>query len=68
MSKVNTLHLSNIRLEDAGEYICVAENSHAGQVMQSAWLEVLPGKKLLLFASPEYSDVRPMYLYCTLIS
>lgn len=50
MSKVNTLHLSNISLEDAGEYICVAENSHAGQAvqaMQSAWLEVLPGKRLL---------------------
>lgn len=48
MSKVNTLHLSNIKLEDAGEYICVAENSHAGQVMQSAWLEVLPGKSYCL--------------------
>lgn len=61
MSKVNTLHLSNISLEDAGEYICVAENSHAGQAvqaMQSAWLEVLPGKRLLLSASPDYSDVR----------
>uniref|UniRef100_A0AAX7UZ68 Fibroblast growth factor receptor n=1 Tax=Astatotilapia calliptera TaxID=8154 RepID=A0AAX7UZ68_ASTCA len=45
-SKVNTLHLSNITLEDAGEYICMAENTHAGQTvqaMQSAWLEVLPG-------------------------
>lgn len=58
MSKVNTLHLSNISLEDAGEYICVAENSHAGQAMQSAWLEVLPGKRLLLSASPDYSDFR----------
>lgn len=46
-SKLNTLHLSNITLEDAGEYICMAENTHAGQTvqaMQSAWLEVLPGK------------------------
>ncbi|XP_056265859.1 fibroblast growth factor receptor 4 [Pseudoliparis swirei] len=45
-SKVNTLHLSNVTLEDAGEYICLAENSHAGQAvqaMQSAWLQVLPG-------------------------
>ncbi|XP_072230353.1 fibroblast growth factor receptor 4 [Leuresthes tenuis] len=44
-SKVNTLHLSNITLEDAGEYICMAESTHAGQTiqaMQSAWLEVLP--------------------------
>uniref|UniRef100_A0A671XAF0 Fibroblast growth factor receptor 4 n=1 Tax=Sparus aurata TaxID=8175 RepID=A0A671XAF0_SPAAU len=30
-SKLNTLHLSNITLEDAGEYICMAENTHAGQ-------------------------------------
>lgn len=58
MSKVNTLHLSNIRLEDAGEYICVAENSQTGQVMQSAWLDVLPGKRLLLSASPDYSNFR----------
>uniref|UniRef100_A0AAQ5YC58 Fibroblast growth factor receptor n=1 Tax=Amphiprion ocellaris TaxID=80972 RepID=A0AAQ5YC58_AMPOC len=45
-SKVNMLHLSNITLEDAGEYICMAESIHAGQTvqaMQSAWLEVLPG-------------------------
>uniref|UniRef100_A0A8C2X360 Fibroblast growth factor receptor 4 n=1 Tax=Cyclopterus lumpus TaxID=8103 RepID=A0A8C2X360_CYCLU len=45
-SKVNTLHLSNITPEDAGEYICMAENTHEGQAvqaMQSAWLEVLPG-------------------------
>lgn len=61
MSKVKTLHLSNVSLEDAGEYICVAENSQAGQAvqaMQSAWLEVLPGKRLLLSASPDYSDFR----------
>jgi len=46
---VNTLHLSNVTLEDAGEYICLAENSHAGQAvqaMQSAWLQVLPGTTL----------------------
>uniref|UniRef100_A0A8C8A0W6 Fibroblast growth factor receptor 4 n=1 Tax=Oryzias sinensis TaxID=183150 RepID=A0A8C8A0W6_9TELE len=45
-SKTKTLHLSNVTLEDAGEYICVAESSHAGetlQAMQSAWLQVLPG-------------------------
>lgn len=48
-SKVNTLHLSNITLEDAGEYICMAESTHAGQTvqaLQSAWLEVLPGETL----------------------
>lgn len=46
---MNTLHLSNITLEDAGEYICMAENTHAGQTvqaMQSAWLEVLAGETL----------------------
>lgn len=45
--KVNTLHLSNITVEDAGEYICMAESTHAGktvQAMQSAWLDVLPGE------------------------
>nr|XP_061801552.1 fibroblast growth factor receptor 4-like [Nerophis lumbriciformis] len=46
MSKVSTLHLSNISMEDAGEYVCMAESKHRGktvQAMQSAWLEVLPG-------------------------
>ncbi|XP_023268834.1 fibroblast growth factor receptor 4 [Seriola lalandi dorsalis] len=45
-SKVNTLHLSNITSEDAGEYICMAESTHGGQAvqaMQAAWLDVLPG-------------------------
>lgn len=46
-SKVKALHLSNITAEDAGEYICMAESTHAGQTvqaMQSAWLEVLHGE------------------------
>ncbi|XP_069565726.1 fibroblast growth factor receptor 4 isoform X1 [Brachyistius frenatus] len=45
-SKLNVLHLSNVTEEDAGEFICMAESSHAGrtvQAMQSAWLHVLPG-------------------------
>ncbi|XP_019941395.2 fibroblast growth factor receptor 4 [Paralichthys olivaceus] len=45
-SKVYTLHLFNITVEDAGEYVCMAESIHAGetvQAMQSAWLDVLPG-------------------------
>ncbi|XP_051902436.1 fibroblast growth factor receptor 4-like isoform X2 [Hippocampus zosterae] len=44
-SKLNALHLSDIRREDAGEYVCVAESKHKGrtvQAMRSAWLEVLP--------------------------
>uniref|UniRef100_A0A673BSV5 Fibroblast growth factor receptor 4 n=1 Tax=Sphaeramia orbicularis TaxID=375764 RepID=A0A673BSV5_9TELE len=44
-SKVYTLHLTNISVEDAGEYLCMAESVHSGQTlqaMQSAWLEVLP--------------------------
>lgn len=48
-SKVYTLHLTNITLEDAGEYICMAESTQSGQTvqaMQSAWLEVLPGTLL----------------------
>lgn len=43
-SKVYTLDLHNVTTDDAGEYVCVAEST-TGQVMQSAWLEVLPGKK-----------------------
>lgn len=42
-SKVYMLNLHNVTMEDAGEYICMAENP-TGQMMQSAWLEVLPGK------------------------
>ncbi|KAJ8385406.1 hypothetical protein AAFF_G00189320 [Aldrovandia affinis] len=40
VSKVNILPLTNITLEDAGEYICRAENSVL-QSTQSAWLHVL---------------------------
>uniref|UniRef100_A0A4W4H6V5 Fibroblast growth factor receptor 4 n=1 Tax=Electrophorus electricus TaxID=8005 RepID=A0A4W4H6V5_ELEEL len=40
ISKVNTLALVNVSLEDAGEYICMAENA-AGQTSRSAWVEVL---------------------------
>lgn len=43
-SKVYTLNLHNVTMEDAGEYVCMAENP-TGQTMQSAWLEVLPGRK-----------------------
>uniref|UniRef100_A0A6Q2Y2U0 Fibroblast growth factor receptor 4 n=1 Tax=Esox lucius TaxID=8010 RepID=A0A6Q2Y2U0_ESOLU len=47
ISKVNTLSLDNVSLEDAGEYICMAETDtharHQTQSMQSAWLQVLPG-------------------------
>lgn len=45
-SKVNTLHLTNVSLEDAGEYICLAQSVHSGQTvqaMESAWVHVLPG-------------------------
>uniref|UniRef100_A0A672J651 Fibroblast growth factor receptor n=1 Tax=Salarias fasciatus TaxID=181472 RepID=A0A672J651_SALFA len=44
-SKFKYLSLSNVTLEDAGEYICMAESVHRGQTvqaMQSAWLQVLP--------------------------
>ncbi|XP_056303173.1 fibroblast growth factor receptor 4 isoform X1 [Danio aesculapii] len=40
LSKVNIFPLVNISLEDAGEYVCKAENS-AGQATRSAWVEVL---------------------------
>ncbi|KAJ8348441.1 hypothetical protein SKAU_G00270300 [Synaphobranchus kaupii] len=44
ISKVNVLPLTNVTLEDAGEYICWAENS-ALQSTQSAWLHVLPAER-----------------------
>ncbi|KTG44199.1 hypothetical protein cypCar_00005869, partial [Cyprinus carpio] len=40
LSKVNILPLVNVTMEDAGEYICKAENS-VGQITHSAWVEVL---------------------------
>ncbi|TRY57851.1 hypothetical protein DNTS_017650 [Danionella cerebrum] len=40
LSKVNILPLVNISLEDAGEYVCKAENS-VGQTVRSAWVHVL---------------------------
>uniref|UniRef100_A0AAQ4QV40 Fibroblast growth factor receptor 4 n=1 Tax=Gasterosteus aculeatus aculeatus TaxID=481459 RepID=A0AAQ4QV40_GASAC len=59
-SKVNTLHLSNISLEDAGEYICMAESTHEGQMvqaMQSAWLEVLHGTIISRTVEPTVADI-----------
>uniref|UniRef100_A0A8C6Q2Y7 Fibroblast growth factor receptor 4 n=1 Tax=Nothobranchius furzeri TaxID=105023 RepID=A0A8C6Q2Y7_NOTFU len=61
-SKVNTLHLSNISEEDAGEYICMAESTHAGQTvqaMQSAWLQVLPGETVVLKDTTEHLLLEP---------
>lgn len=64
LSKVNIFPLVNITLEDAGEYVCKAENS-AGQATRSAWVEVLSGKSyhlipsnLLIFRTdlPSFSD------------
>lgn len=49
MLKQNILHLTNVTLQDAGQYICMAESVHRGhavQAMQSAWLDVLPGETL----------------------
>ncbi|XP_051955369.1 fibroblast growth factor receptor 4-like isoform X2 [Xyrauchen texanus] len=40
ISNVNILPLVNASLEDAGEYICKAENS-VGQSARSAWVDVL---------------------------
>lgn len=66
LSKVNTLHLSNVTMEDAGEYMCMAETTHKGhtlQTMHSAWLDVLPGKHLILrlltgnLICPQYSSL-----------
>ncbi|KAJ8394453.1 hypothetical protein AAFF_G00046640 [Aldrovandia affinis] len=45
MSEVEVLYLSNITMEDAGEYTCLAGNS-IGFSHQSAWLTVLPEEPL----------------------
>lgn len=43
MSEVEVLYLTNITMEDAGEYTCLAGNS-IGFSHQSAWLTVLLGR------------------------
>lgn len=43
MSEVEVLYLSNVTVDDAGEYTCLAGNS-IGFAYQSAWLTVLSGK------------------------
>ena len=42
MSEVEVLYLTNVTMEDAGEYTCLAGNS-IGYSHQSAWLTVLSG-------------------------
>lgn len=42
MSEVEVLYLTNVTMEDAGEYTCLAGNS-IGFSHQSAWLTVLSG-------------------------
>lgn len=43
MSEVEVLYLTNVTMEDAGEYTCLAGNS-IGFSHQSAWLTVLSGR------------------------
>uniref|UniRef100_A0A671L8C5 Fibroblast growth factor receptor n=1 Tax=Sinocyclocheilus anshuiensis TaxID=1608454 RepID=A0A671L8C5_9TELE len=43
-SDVEVLVLTNVTEEDSGEYTCQVSN-YIGQVSQSGWLTVLPGKK-----------------------
>lgn len=73
LSKVNILPLVNVTMEDAGEYVCKAENS-VGQSTLSAWLEVLSGKPYhyLTFSSSGQNfrhsltgqPGQPLALYC----
>lgn len=44
MSEVEVLYLSQVTMEDAGEYTCLAGNS-IGFAHQSAWLTVISGKE-----------------------
>lgn len=50
LSKVNILPLVNVTVEDAGEYVCKADNS-VGQASHFAWVEVLSGKPYHLILS-----------------
>uniref|UniRef100_A0A8C2JVK0 Fibroblast growth factor receptor n=1 Tax=Cyprinus carpio TaxID=7962 RepID=A0A8C2JVK0_CYPCA len=52
MSEVEVLYLTNITMEDAGEYTCLAGNS-IGFSHQSAWLTVLSAKytDIIIYAS-----------------
>lgn len=43
MSEVEVLYLTNVTMDDAGEYTCLAGNS-IGFSHQSAWLTVLSGR------------------------
>ncbi len=70
LSKVNILPLLNVTVEDAGEYVCKAENSD-GQIARSAWVKVLSGKPYhhLTFSSSaqvlQHSLTgQPLALYC----
>ncbi|XP_066572538.1 fibroblast growth factor receptor 4 isoform X2 [Amia ocellicauda] len=46
MSEVEVLYLTNVTVEDAGEYTCLAGNS-IGFSFQSAWLTVLPEEEMV---------------------
>uniref|UniRef100_A0A671XBY3 Fibroblast growth factor receptor n=1 Tax=Sparus aurata TaxID=8175 RepID=A0A671XBY3_SPAAU len=58
MSEVEVLYLSQVTMEDAGEYTCLAGNS-IGFAHQSAWLTVISGKEkdFRLSDSVIYTDI-----------
>ena len=47
---VNKLHFKDVRLEEAGIYQCVAENTH-GMIVSSTYVNVL-GEYSFIFFSP----------------
>ncbi|KAI7795993.1 fibroblast growth factor receptor 4 isoform X1 [Triplophysa rosa] len=59
MSEVEVLYLTNITMEDAGEYTCLAGNS-IGYSHQSAWLTVLSEKEVtkeMDLMEAKYTDI-----------
>uniref|UniRef100_A0A8K9UNN2 Fibroblast growth factor receptor n=1 Tax=Oncorhynchus mykiss TaxID=8022 RepID=A0A8K9UNN2_ONCMY len=69
--ELESLFLTNVSLEDAGEYTCLAGNS-IGYAYHSAWLTVLPGIRypslspLCLILTDDYADILIYVTGCVL--
>uniref|UniRef100_A0A8K9XSC8 Fibroblast growth factor receptor n=1 Tax=Oncorhynchus mykiss TaxID=8022 RepID=A0A8K9XSC8_ONCMY len=64
--ELESLFLTNVSLEDAGEYTCLAGNS-IGYAYHSAWLTVLPAVEMIVQADlgPSEDDYADILIYVT---